>query len=126
MALSAPPVDELLRIARRYYPAGLDVYAHEHEYRGSRESLALEEVCRRAIEDRGQAWNGLTRAIADRYGRDRVFDWTYLRLDPCFKFRVYTASSTPDDAAAAVLLVSVLAPIHVTFTVFERRTESGP
>jgi hypothetical protein len=90
------------------------------------EIRALKESRRVAEGERGQAWSGLTHVFEMRYGRERVFDWTYLRLNSCFHVRVYTASSTPDDAAAAVLLVSVLAPVHVTFTVFERRIESGP
>lgn len=125
MALSVPPVEKLVRIVRQYYPAGLDTYEHEQEYLSSTEIRALKQCRQAAADQRGQAWSGLTHVLETRYGRERVFDWTHLRADSCFHVRVYTASSTPDDAVAAVLLVSVLAPIHVTFTVFERRDEGS-
>src|SRR3954468_6611265 len=126
MAVIIPSVEELLRIVRQYYPSGLDVYEHDQEHRSSPETRALKDIWESAMEERGQAWLGLKRVFADRYGRGRVFDWTHPEMDACFRFRVYTPSSTPGDNTAAVLLVSVLAPIHVTFTVFERETESGP
>lgn len=126
MAVSVPPVEELLRIVRRYYAAGLDVFEREREYWDSPEMRALNDMRRIAWEERGEAWSGLTRVFADRYPQQKMFDWTHFALDACFTFRVYTASTTPDNATAAVLLVSILAPVHVTYTVFERRNESGP
>ena len=40
MALSPPPAEELLRIVRRYYPAGINVHEHERECRDSPETRA--------------------------------------------------------------------------------------
>jgi hypothetical protein len=125
MALTAPSVEELLRIVRGHYPAGIDVYEHHQGYRNSPESRALNDARQRAVDERSQTWRELKRGFIDRYGRDQVADWTHW-LDACFHFRVYTPSSTPDNKVAAVLLVSFLAPIHITYTVFERRIESGP
>jgi len=126
MALTVPSTEELLRTVRRYYPAGLDLYEHEEEYRNSSETRALKEARQRAFDERGQAWLELKQGFIDRYGKDQVFDWTHFGLDACFHFRVYTPSSTRGNNVAAVLFVSVLVPIHIMFTVFERRVESGP
>ena len=106
-------------MVRNYYPPGID--AHDSSYRDSPQFRALVSARAQGARERADSWVGLVRALGKRHGRDRVFDTTNFNLDSCFAVRVYEASAPKDNAVAAVLLVSVLTPLHALYTVLERR-----
>jgi hypothetical protein len=125
MAVNVLSVEELLRVVRRYYPAGLDVYEHDQQYRDSPETRARKEARQRASEERGEAWEQLKQGFRDRFP-SHVWDRSLPWIEPCFHFRVYVPPYNPGRHVSAVLLVSVLAPVHITFTSYEGQTEPGP
>ena len=104
----------LLRLVRRYYPAGL--YETDPRYESTEEFKRLDALRRAAVED-PRAWNAfLQRVRAELPGTD-VWDYPNIRYDPAYSVRV----SLPDSPVGApeqkevVLMVCILAPVHILY-----------
>lgn len=115
---------DLVQLVRGYYPAGRDAFEPGFQESPEYQRLvAARADARRKAEER---WQHLVKDASALVGEANVWDTTHPGLDNCFKLRVYLRPGP--DAPAVVLMVSVLAPLHATYTVHQQppRLEREP
>lgn len=116
---------ELVALVRRFYPAEVDAYDSGYELSPERRALAAHKI--EAERRLRPNWNGLIRDLLATHDLARVIDVTHLRADNCFTVLLYADRGRVLEpgavAAAGVLLVSVLAPVHLIYSVLERESE---
>jgi hypothetical protein len=110
---------ELLDLIRHFYPR--NIYTTDARYDSRAEALKLREL-RRTAQEESSAWNTLLQRIHQELPDCSLWELPYLLYDPCRCVRVSLADSPmgASQQKAAVLLVSVLAPVHHIYASFQR------
>jgi hypothetical protein len=113
----APGKDELISIVRRFYPAGVD--AVDERYDSSPETLLRLQTLLGAEQTQITRWLELLEQLRQSRHGSIVWDKTYLRLAPAFRVQL-------QSRYAAMLAISVLAPVHLVYRLQGRAGESEP
>lgn len=110
---------QLIKLIHRFYPR--NVYTTDARYDSQAEALRLRELREKAQEESG-AWNTLLQRIQQEIPGCSLWELPYLLYDPCRCVRVSLTDSPAgaSEQKAAVLLVSVLAPVHHIYASFQR------
>jgi hypothetical protein len=116
--------EQLVARVHAHLPSNL--WESEPGYTATPEYRRL-EVARRNAWDTGQErWATFLAQLREAFPRCTVEDWTVLRSDNCWRVRLYLPDTVPlneggEEHRAVVGLVSILAPVSVTYTSFHRR-----
>jgi hypothetical protein len=115
-SLTAP---QLIDLIHRFYPR--DIYTTDARYASQAEALKLREL-RKTAQEESNAWNILLQRIRQELPGCSLWELPYLLYDPCRCVRVSLADSPmgASEQKAAVLLVSILAPVHHIYASFQR------
>ncbi len=119
-----PTASQLVERVHRYLPTNL--WESEPGYGASPEYQRLTAARRAALEGEHARWEALLARLREAFPQCSVEDWTRLESDNCWRVRVYLPATLPQEGGgeehrAIVGLVSILAPVCVTYTSFHRR-----
>ncbi len=123
--ISAP---RLLELVHRYYPTNL--YSGEEGYYESEQYQRLEEAREEAMTQ-AVSWKHCLARLREALPGCKVQDWTVLfSNDNCWRARVYLPEVLKlpggvEEFRAVVVLVSILAPVYVLYSSFQRKLEQG-
>ncbi len=113
----------LLELAHQYYPANL--WDADQGYVASEQYQRLLQARQHALKNSG-LWERLLARVKASLPSCRVEDWTVpAPTDNCWRVRVYLPEvpqfEEGQEHRAVVLLVSMLAPVYVRYSSFQRR-----
>jgi len=110
---------KLIDLIHHFYPR--NVHTTDTHYDSQAEALKLREL-RKTAQEASNAWNTLLQRIHEELPECSVWEIPYLLYDPCRCVRVSLADSPvgASEQKAAVLLVSILAPVHHIYASFQR------
>ena len=123
--ISAP---RLLEVVHRYHPTNL--YSGEAGYYESAQYQRLEEARDEAMKHPA-LWKRCLARLSEVLPECKVQDWTTLfSNDNCWRVRVYLPEVVKlpggvEEFRAVVVLVSILAPVYVLYSSFQRNSEQG-
>jgi hypothetical protein len=110
---------QLMDLIHQFYLSNTHTTDARHESRA--ETLRLREL-RKAAQEKSSEWNTLLQRIHQELPECSLWELPYLLYDPCRCVRVSLADSPTGapEQRAAVLLVSILAPVHHVYASFQR------
>jgi hypothetical protein len=103
----------------RFYPR--NIHTTDPRYASQAEAFELRQL-RKAAQEESTAWSTLLQRIRQELPDCSLWELPYLLYDPCRCVRVSLANSPVGvpEQRAAVLLVSILAPVHHIYASFQR------
>ncbi len=112
-------VPYLIDLIHRFYPR--NIYTTDARYDSQAEAIKLREL-RKTAQEESSAWNTLLQRIRQELPGCSLWELPYLLYDPCRCVRVSLEDSPmgASEQKAAVLLVSVLAPVYHIYASFQR------
>lgn len=110
---------QLIDLIHHFYPR--NIHTTDERYDSQVEALELRGLRKRAQEE-SSAWNTLLQRIHQELPGCSLWELPSLLYDPCRCIRVSLADSPVGAPVqkAAVLLVSILAPLHHIYASFQR------
>jgi len=108
--------DALLDVVHRFYPVNL--YSTEPGYVESEQFQRLLARREDVLEELGAQWHEFVGGVRAELPDCKVLDMTYLRVDNCFRLRVYPPGTdrSTRHVKAAVACLSIMAPGYIIYS----------
>lgn len=118
----------LVELLHRYYPVNL--HGGQKGYDESEQYQRMSELRAHALKNPTK-WKRLLERLREALPECRVQDWSVLFSDDnCWRVRVYLPEVLKhpegvEEARAVVVLVSILAPVYVLYSSFQKYSKQG-
>jgi hypothetical protein len=117
-----PSAAQLVELVHHYLPA--NIWESEPGYDTTPEYQRL-KATRRAAWETGKRWTAFLGHLRKALPHCRVQDWSLMHMDNCWRVRVYLPQTVrvegEEEFRAVVGMMSILAPVAVTYTSFQRK-----